>query len=82
MVTQYYLDSSVGLRILLGRSAAAARWFDGITASPHDGVISSRLMRSGVEDIVVCTHARAMAKVAQEIGLQMLDPVTDDPGVR
>lgn len=137
-MTQYYLDSSVGLRILLGHSAAAARWFDGTTASPHDGVISSRLLRvemtralrrldervqrrnvvldhigtvaldhavlmeaeaivphvktldaihlasalrSGVEDIVVCTHDRAMATVAQELGLEVLDPVTDDPGV-
>ncbi|GAB96225.1 hypothetical protein BJY21_004436 [Kineosphaera limosa] len=46
MVTQYYLDSSVGLRILLGHSPAAARWFDSATGSPRDRVISSRLLRT------------------------------------
>ena len=45
-MTQYYLDSSVGVRILLGHSPAAAGWFDDITASTHDRVVSSRLLRT------------------------------------
>ena len=135
-MTQYYLDSSVALRILLGHSPSAARWFDGITASPSDGMVSSRLLRtemtralrrlgqplerraavldhigtipldhavlvdaeaivppiktldaihlgsalrSGVEDVVVCTHDVAMTTVARALGLEVYDPVTDDP---
>lgn len=132
----YYLDSSVGLRILLGHSPSAARWFDDVTAASDDVVISSRLLRtemtralrrlqeplerrnavldhlgtlpidhavlveaeaivphvktldaihlasalrSGMEDIVVCTHDRAMTSVARQLGLDVHDPVTDDP---
>lgn len=135
-MTQYYLDSSVGLRILLGHSPAAARWFDDTIGSSADLVISSRLLRtemtralrrlaeplerraevldhigtlpldhavlveaeaivphvrtldaihlasalrSGLEDIVVCTHDRAMTVVARQVGLDVYDPVTDDP---
>lgn len=125
-MTVYYLDSSVGLRILLGHSPAAARWFDRTTASQDDEVISSRLLRtemtrglrrreepvdrrdavldfvgtipldhavlqeaeaivphvktldavhlatalrSGVDDVVVCTHERTMHQVARMMGL-------------
>lgn len=135
-MTVYYLDSSVGLRILLGHSPAAARWFDAITASPDADIVSSRLLRtevtralrrldvplerraavldhigtipldhavlqdaeaivphiktldalhlasalrSGVEDIVICTHDQTMQKVARMVGLDVHDPVTDDP---
>lgn len=135
-MTQYYLDSSVGLRILLGHSPAAARWFDATAGSAEDGVVSSRLLRtemtralrrvgepierrsvvldhldtlpidhavlqeaeaivphvktldalhlasalrSGIDDIVICTHDRAMASVARQLGLDSHDPVTDDP---
>lgn len=45
-MTVYYLDTSVGLRILLGHSPAAARWFDRTTASRDDRIISSRLLRT------------------------------------
>lgn len=135
-MTQYYLDSSVGIRILLGQSPAAARWFDSVTRSPVDQAMSSRILRTemtralrrlgeplerrndvldyvatvpldhavlqeaeaivphlktldaihlasalriGVEGIVVCTHDRAMASVARQLGLDVDDPVTDDP---
>ncbi len=135
-MTRYYLDSSVGLRILLGHSPAAARWFDDVTDAAEDEVISSRLLRtemtralrrldqpierrsaivdhvatvpldhavlqeaeaivphvttldavhlasalrSGDDDVVVCTHDRTMSTVARLLGLRVHDPVTDDP---
>lgn len=46
LVTTYYLDSSVAVRILFGHSPAAALWFDAITASTTDRVISSRILRT------------------------------------
>lgn len=46
MVTDYYVDTSVGMRILLGHSPAAARWFDRTVASADDRVVSSRLLRT------------------------------------
>ncbi|SLM95465.1 hypothetical protein FM103_00970 [Corynebacterium xerosis] len=136
MVTSYYLDSSVALRILFHHSAAAARWFDDATGSEKHMVLSSRLLRtevtralrrtgqaltlretlldhlavlpldhavlleaeaigphvktldaihlasalrSGIDDLVVVTHDDAMGRVARELGLRILDPVTDDP---
>ena len=42
----FYLDSSVAVRILLGQSAPAARWFDKTTAAPDSTVIASRLLRT------------------------------------
>lgn len=45
-MTDYYLDTSVGMRILLGHSPAAARWFDRTVASADDRVVSSRLLRT------------------------------------
>ena len=58
-MTQYYLDSSVGLRVLLGHSPAAARWFDDATASGRDRVISSRLLRTEM--------TRALRRLGQPI---------------
>jgi predicted nucleic acid-binding protein len=46
MVTHWYLDSSVGVRILLGHSASARRWFDTTTADDQAVVVSSRLLRT------------------------------------
>ncbi len=47
MVTrQYYLDSSVAVRILLGHSIEAARWFDETLDSEDCSIISSRLLRT------------------------------------
>lgn len=45
-MTHYYLDSSVAVRIVLGHSAPAARWFDAVTGDPAASVISSRLLRT------------------------------------
>ena len=135
-MTQYYLDSSVGIRILLGHSPDAARWFDSVNSSTTDQAMSYRILgtemtrtlrrlgeplelrhqvldyvatvpldhavlqeaeaiiphlktldaihvasalRSGAEDLVICTHDRAMASVARQLGLDVEDPVTDDP---
>lgn len=135
-MAQYYLDSSVGLRVLLGHSPSAAGWLDETTGSSDNRVSSSRVLRtemtralrrpdqpverrtavldhvgtvpvdhavlveaeaivphvktldalllasalrSGVEDIVVCAHDRAMMTVARTLGLETYDPVTDDP---
>ncbi|OMC31807.1 PIN domain-containing protein [Mycobacterium sp. GA-1841] len=46
MVTYFYLDSSVAVRILLGHSMPAAAWFDTATGDPETSVISSRLLRT------------------------------------
>ena len=48
-MTAYYLDSSVALRILLGHSESAARWFTDVASDP-DGhqLVSSRLLRTEI----------------------------------
>ncbi len=131
-MTAYYLDSSVAVRIVLGHSPEAAAWFDAITGSDDDRVLSSRLLRteltrvlrreglpltdrdqvldyldtvpldhavlheaeaivphirtldavhlasalrSGLDDLTMVTHDRAMTGVATQIGFRVLDPV-------
>ena len=50
---------------------------------PHlktlDAIHVASALRSGAEDLVICTHDRAMASVARQLGLDVEDPVTDDP---
>ncbi|MFD3706500.1 type II toxin-antitoxin system VapC family toxin [Nocardia sp. NPDC058658] len=46
MVKAYYLDSSIAVRILLGQSPEAARWFDTATGDLDVSVVSSRLLRT------------------------------------
>lgn len=46
MTTTHYLDSSVAVRILLGHSAEAARWFDDTTDDESSSIVSSRLLRT------------------------------------
>lgn len=47
MVTRYfYLDSSVAVRILLGHSDSAARWFDDTDKDEGSVLFSSRLLRT------------------------------------
>lgn len=132
MVTDYYLDTSVAVRIILGHSSEAAAWFDETTASQSDRVISSRLLRTeitrvlrreglpvadrdpvidyvhmlpvdhailneaeaiishirtldaihlasalrcGLDDLVVVTHDKNMAQVAENLGFRVSDPV-------
>lgn len=48
----YYLDSSVAVRIILGHSPEAARWFDDTTADRHSRVISSRLLRTEITRVL------------------------------
>lgn len=43
-MTSFYLDTSVAVRILLGHSPAAARWFDQLSSHPSDRIVSSRLL--------------------------------------
>lgn len=40
--------------------------------------LGSDLLR-GLDDFVICTHDRAMKHVAGLLGLEVHDPVTDDP---
>lgn len=51
---------------------------------PHiktlDAIHLASVLRSGLEDVVVCTHDQAMSAVARLLGLHIHDPVTDDPG--
>ncbi len=46
MVKAYYLDTSIAVRILLGHSPKAARWFDTTTGDVDVSVVSSRLLRT------------------------------------
>jgi predicted nucleic acid-binding protein len=132
LVTDYYLDTSVAIRIILGHSSDAAAWFDDATASRSDRVISSRLLRTeitrvlrreglpvshrdqiidyihlapvdhailneaeaiishirtldaihlasalrcGLDDLVIVTHDKNMAHVAEQLGFPVHDPV-------
>lgn len=52
MVTFHYLDSSVALRIILGHSRSAARWFDGVTGHEGDRVLSSRILRTEITRVL------------------------------
>jgi uncharacterized protein len=52
VVTYHYLDSSIAVRILLGHSASAARWFDRTTGSDDDRVVSSRILRTEVTRVL------------------------------
>lgn len=70
-MTRYYLDTSVGMRILLGHSPAAAQWFDDVIASPEDDVISSRLLRTEM--------TRALRRLSEP--LERRDAVLDHVGV-
>lgn len=61
-MTSYYLDTSVALRILLGESPVAARWFEHAVESPADAVISSRVLRTEM--------TRALRRVRQPIDMR------------
>lgn len=131
-MTDYYLDTSVAIRIILGHSPDAAAWFDETTANQSDRVISSRLLRTeitrvlrreeiptsdrdqiidyvhmvpvdhavlneaeaiishirtldaihlasalrcGLDDLVIVTHDKNMAQVAEHLGFSVHDPV-------
>ena len=131
-MTDYYLDTSVAIRIILGHSVDAAAWFDETTARQSDRVISSRLLRTeitrvlrreglpvldreqvidyvhmvpvdhavlneaeaiishirtldaihlasalrcGLDDLIVVTHDKNMAQVADHLGFPVHDPV-------
>lgn len=52
MVRAYYLDSSVAIRIMLGHSATAARWFDETTADRESRIVSSRLLRTEITRVL------------------------------
>lgn len=131
-MTDYYLDSSVALRIILGNSSDAAAWFDETVTGGSDRIISSRLLRTeitrvlrregrpvgdrdrvidrvymvpvdnailneaeaiishirmldaihlasalrcGLDQLIVVTHDKNMAQVAENLGFPVHDPV-------
>lgn len=45
-MTDFYLDTSVALRALLGHSPSAAVWIDQTTADASHTVVSSRILRT------------------------------------
>lgn len=52
MVSSYYLDSSVAVRIMLGHSPTAAQWFDSVTGKPGVRVVSSRILRTEITRVL------------------------------
>jgi predicted nucleic acid-binding protein len=52
VVTTYYLDASVALRVLFGHSESAAAWLDGVNASPESSVVSSRILRTEITRVL------------------------------
>ncbi|MFD6455072.1 PIN domain-containing protein [Nocardia sp. NPDC060220] len=52
MVRAYYLDTSVAMRIMLGHSIEAARWFDETTADKECRIVSSRLLRTEITRVL------------------------------
>jgi predicted nucleic acid-binding protein len=52
VVTYHYLDSSVAVRIMLGHSTSAARWFDSTTGRDDDRVVSSRILRTEITRVL------------------------------
>lgn len=51
-MTFHYLDSSVAVRIMLGHSVSAARWFDRTTGNSDDHVVSSRILRTEITRVL------------------------------
>ena len=51
-MTYHYLDSSVAVRIMLGHSVSAARWFDRTTGKADDHVVSSRILRTEITRVL------------------------------
>lgn len=51
---------------------------------PHlktlDAIHVATALRSGIDDLVMCTHDEAMKRVAGLLGLATHDPVVEDPG--
>lgn len=70
MVTRLFLDSSVAVRVLLGHSPAAARWFDAVTADGESSVIASRLLRTEL--------TRVLRREGQQVRLR--DEILDHVG--
>ncbi|MGW6725160.1 type II toxin-antitoxin system VapC family toxin [Nocardia sp. NPDC055029] len=52
MVKSFYLDTSVAVRIILGHSPEAAKWFDNSAASDATRVVSSRLLRTEITRVL------------------------------
>ena len=48
----HYLDSSVAVRIMLGHSVSAARWFDRTTGKADDRLVSSRILRTEITRVL------------------------------
>ncbi|MFF2085278.1 hypothetical protein ACFVVM_15990 [Nocardia sp. NPDC058176] len=63
----YYLDISVAIRIMLGHSNSAAKWFDETIADRNSRIVSSRLLRTEI------------IRVLRKQGLGTLD---HPPGIR
>lgn len=51
-MTDYYLDSSVALRILLGHSPKAAAWLQKIDGDVQSRVVSSRLLQTEITRVL------------------------------
>lgn len=47
-MSDYYLDSSVALRALLGHSPKAAAWLQDVDADPESKIVSSRILQTEI----------------------------------
>ncbi|WP_249019055.1 PIN domain-containing protein [Conexibacter sp. S30A1] len=48
----FLLDASVALRVVLGRSPAAATWIDSVNGDPDQGLIASRLLKTEITRVL------------------------------
>lgn len=70
-VETFYLDSSVGVRVLLGHSPDAAEWLEALDRNPDAEIVSSRILRTEItrvlrrEGLPVADRERLLVGVAQ-----------------
>ncbi len=48
----FLVDASVALRVVLGRSPAAATWIDSVNGDPDQGLIASRLLKTEITRVL------------------------------
>jgi predicted nucleic acid-binding protein len=51
-VRWFLVDASVALRVVLGRSPAAATWIDSVNGDPDQGLIASRLLKTEITRVL------------------------------
>lgn len=75
-MTDFYLDTSVAIRALLGHSPSAALWIDQVTQDEAHRVVSSRILRTELTR-VLRREGLPVARRDELLDVMALVPVTE-----